>query len=105
MTEPVDKPGPDHRAETATTPNKAFWRTLLQVGPTAALALLVILPTVLQDILDNFGHQLPPGLYSALVAITAGLTLISAIIARVMANARVLEWTKKYLPFFAPAKQ
>lgn len=105
MTERVDLPGPDHRAAPATDPNKAFWRTALQVGPMAALSLLVILPQVLQEILDGFGDQLPPGLYSLLVATTAALTLIAAVAARVMANARVIEWTRKYAPFFAPTKK
>lgn len=106
MTEPVtDLPGPDHRAVPAASPNKAFWRTALQVGPTAALALLVILPQVLQDILDGFGEQLPPGLYGVLVSITAALTLVSAVAARVMANAKVIAWTREYAPFFAPTKK
>ena len=105
MTEPVDLPGPDHRAEPATDPNKAFWRTALQVGPAAALGLLVILPQVLQDILDNFGEQLPPGLYSLLAATVVTLTLVSSIAARIMANAKVIEWTRKYVPFFSPTKK
>jgi hypothetical protein len=104
MAEPIEIPGPDHRAEPATSPNKAFWRTVLQVGPTAAVALLLILPEVLQDILDNFGRELPPGMYSFLVATVAALTLVAGVIARIMANARVIEWTRKYLPFFAPSK-
>ncbi|QWY82780.1 hypothetical protein PP641_gp040 [Arthrobacter phage SilentRX] len=105
MTEPItDLPGPDHRAEPATAPNKAFWRTVLQVGPTSAVALLLILPEVLQDVLDHFGRDLPPDLYGFLVATVAALTLVAGIIARVMANAKVIEWTRKYLPFFAPSK-
>lgn len=107
MTEHIDTPGPDHRAEPATgaaAPNKAFWRTVLQVGPAAALALLVILPEVLQSIVDGFGRDLPPELYSALVAVTGALTLAAGIAAKVMANAKVIEWTRKYARFFAPQK-
>lgn len=110
MTEPhppVDLPGPDHRAETtgAAAPNKAFWRTALQVGPFAAVSLLLILPQVLQSILDGFGRELPPEVYGVLVSITATLTLVAAIAAKVMANPAVVEWTRKYVPFFAPQKQ
>jgi hypothetical protein len=107
MTEPIstDIPGPDHRAVVPTAPNKAFWRTALQVGPAAALGLLVILPGVLQSVLDGFGRQLPENLYGVLASITAGLTLASAIIAKVMANPAVIAWTAKYAPFFAPQKQ
>jgi hypothetical protein len=96
--------GPEHRAA-ATAPNKAFWRTALQVGPTAALALLVILPEVLQSIVDGFGRQLPPELYAVLVTITGSVTLVAAIVARVMANPKVIAWTAQYAPFFAPQKK
>ena len=107
MTEPIDIPGPDHRAEPtgAAAPTKAFWRTALQVGPTAAVSLLLILPAVLQDILDNFGRQLPPDIYAVLVAVTAGVTLAAAIAARIMAQPKVVEWFKAYVPFFAPQKK
>lgn len=111
MTEPflpaAETPGPDHRAAPtgAAAPNKAFWRTALQVGPAAALALLGILPGLLQSILDGFGRQLPEGLYGVLAAITAGVTLAAAIVAKVMAYPGVIDWFKKYAPFFAPQKQ
>jgi hypothetical protein len=105
MTEPIDIPGPDHRAVVVpTAPNKAFWRTALQVGPATAVSLLLILPSVLQDILDNFGRQLPPDIYAVLVSVTAGVTLVASIIARVMANPKVVEWTREHVPFFAPQK-
>lgn len=102
MTEPVDIPGPDHRAPV--TPN-AFWRTFLQVGPAAALSLLVILPQILQSILDGFGRELPPDVYAALVGITGGLTLTSAIIAKVMARPDVQAWLAHYAPFFSATKK
>lgn len=125
MTEPTDIPGPDHRAEgpehasitfinedgTPVVPTqqqypwKAFWRTILQVGPAAALGLLVILPQLLQEILDFYGHQLPGEIYTALVSVTAALTLVAGIAAKVMANARAIEWFRKYAPFFAPEKK
>lgn len=101
---PIEVPGPDHRAVLPTAPNKAFWRTALQVGPPAALALLVLLPGLLQSILDGFGRQLPEQVYGVLAGAVAALTLVSAIIAKVMAYPGVLEWTRKYAPFFAPQK-
>lgn len=83
----------------------AFWRTVLQVGPAAALALLLILPQVLKDILDTFGQDLPPGIYAVLAAITTALTLIAAITAKVMARPDVQAWLAKYLPLFAATKK
>lgn len=100
--EPIDLPGPDHRA--TTNPN-AFWRTMLQVGPPAALTLLVILPAVLQDVLDSFGESLPPGLYAVLVGITGTLTLVAGILAKVMARPDVQRWLADYVPFFAAEKK
>lgn len=107
MTEPIiDIPGPDHRAEPtgAADPNKAFWRTALQVGPAAAVSLLLVLPQLLQSIVDGFGRQLPPDLYAYLVSITAGVTLAASLAAKIMANQPVIDWFKKYAPFFAPQK-
>lgn len=86
-------------------PWKAFWRTILQVGPAAALALLVILPEILQDIVDGFGRDLPPDLYGWLVAVTGALTLTAGIVARVMANAKLIAFFRKYAPLFAPDKK
>lgn len=108
MTEPIiDAPGPDHRAEPtgASAPSKAFWRTALQVGPTAAISLLLILPEVLQSVVEGFGRQLPPDVYAVLVSITAGVTLLAAIAAHIMAKPKVVEWFKTYVPFFAPQKK
>lgn len=100
--EPIDLPGPDHRADPK--PN-AFWRTFLQVGPAAAVSLLLILPQVLQSIIDGFGRELPPELYAWLVSITAALTLAAAIVAKVMARPDVQEWLARYAPFFAATKK
>ena len=101
-TEPVDIPGPDHRAPV--TPN-AFWRTMLQVGPAAALSLLFILPEILQSIVDGFGRELPPEVYGVLVAITGGITLTASIVAKVMARPDVQAWLAKYLPLFSATRK
>lgn len=97
-----DVPGPDHRADDG-KPN-AFLRTIVQVGPAAAVFLLVVLPEVLQMVVDSFGESLPAGLYGALVAITAGITLIAGILAKVMALPSVQGWLAKYVPMFAATK-
>lgn len=94
--------GPDHRAEV--TPN-AFWRTFLQVGPAAALSLLLILPQVLQSIVDGFGRDLPPEIYAWLVGFTATITLLASIAAKVMARPDVQAWLEKYAPFFSATKK
>jgi hypothetical protein len=106
MTEPVDRPGPDHRAEpTTTAPDKAFWRTVLQVGPLALIALVGVLPEVIQITVEGFGAHLPENFRLQLLGYATALTALSATIARIMASARVLEWTRKYAPFFSPTKK
>lgn len=100
---PIPLNGPEHRA--VPVRSNAFWRTFLQVGIPAVLSLLVILPGVLQSILDGFGRQLPPDLYAVLVSITAGLTLAASILAKVMARPDVQLWLAKYAPFFAATKK
>lgn len=102
---PVDLPGPDHRAEPGTGAPNAFWRTLLQVGPAAAFGLLLILPQILQTVTDQFGQQLPPEVYAALLAITATVTLVAAIAAKVMSIPAVQVWIARYAPFFAATKK
>ena len=101
---PVDLPGPDHRA-TTTEPNKAFWRTALQVGPLAALALVGVLPEIIQITIDGFGQHLPEGFRVWLLGAAVMLTAASATIAKIMASRRVLEFTRKYFPFFSPTKK
>lgn len=106
MSEHIDTPGPDHRADpmAATDPNKAFWRTALQVGPPALLGLAVVLPEVIQITVDGFGQHLPEGFRLWLLGAAVTLTAASSTIAKIMANARVLEWTAKHAPFFSPKK-
>ena len=104
INEPVDLPGPDHRAGPPRKSN-AFWRTILQVGPATALGLLLILPEVLKSVTDAFGEQLPPELYAWLISITATLTLVSAVIAKIMAHPKVQAWLAEHAAFFAAFKK
>lgn len=107
MTEPIDLPGPDHRAEPtgAPEPSKAFWRTALQVGPAALISLVLILPAIIQDTVAQFGAHLPDGFRLWLLGFASVLTLLASWAARIMARPDVIEWFKKYAPFFAPQKK
>lgn len=96
----------DHEAIPATTqsthPWKTTMRTAFQVGIPAFVGLLLILPPILTDVVDTFGHQLPDGFTGWLVAAAATITATSALLARIAAMPRAIEWTRKYLPFLAP---
>jgi hypothetical protein len=83
-------------------PGRAAIRTAVQVGIPAFVGLLVILPPVIQTVLDGFGRHLPPELYGLLVTAAIVITSASATIARVAAIPGVIDWTRRYLSWLAP---
>jgi hypothetical protein len=105
---PLDRTdGPDHRAEPVNelTPAKAFWRTVLQVGPLALLALVGILPEIIQVTVEGFGQHLPENFRVLLLGIASAITLTAAWAARIMALPRVQDWFRTYAPFFSVTKK
>lgn len=97
----------DHLATTtqAANPGRATLRTAVQVGIPAFLGLLVILPLIIQEIVDGFGQHLPDGLRLWLAGLAAVITAMSAVLARISAIPGVIEWTRTYLSFLAPDKK
>lgn len=95
----------DHSADPTTQvqfPNRAALRTAVQTAIPAFVGLLLILPLIIQAVLDGFGRHLPPELYGWLALAATVITAASATIARISAIPGVIEWTRKYLPFLAP---
>ena len=93
----------DHAATTqAANPGRATIRTAVQTGIGAFVGLLVILPLVIQSVLDNVGEQFPEGLRIWLAGLALTITALSATITRVMAIPGVIDWTRTYLPWLAP---
>ena len=74
----------------------------MQTGIGAFVGLLVILPLVIQSVLDNIGEQFPEGLRIWLAGLALTITALSATLTRVMAIPGVIEWTRSYLPWLAP---
>lgn len=98
----------DPRAATSTQaafPNRAALRTAVTTGLSALLGLLVIVPMVIQAVLDGFGQHLPPGVYAWLAGAAIAITAASATLTRIAAIPGVIEWTRKYLPWLAPDKK
>jgi len=99
----------DHEALPATTQARFPWqaaiRTAFQVGIPAFVGLLLILPPIIQTVLDGFGQHLPPALYAWLAGAAVVITAASATLARLAALPGVIEWTRKYLPWLAPDKK
>jgi len=97
----------DHLAPAPTQakfPARAALRTAVQVGIPAFVGLLVIVPLILQTIVDGFGQHLPEGLRLWLLGAAAVITAASATLARIASTPGVIEWTRRYLPFLAPDK-
>lgn len=83
-------------------PARAAIRTAVQVGIPAFVGLLVILPLIIQAIVDGFGQHLPPELYGWLLGAAAVITAASATLARIAAIPGVIAWTRRFLPWLAP---
>lgn len=96
----------DHEATPTTTqaafPLRAALRTAVQVGLPAFIGLLLILPPIIQTVLDGFGRHLPPEMYAWLAGAAVVITAASATLARVAAIPGVIAWTRQYLPWLAP---
>lgn len=98
----------DHRAEVTTQaqyPWQAVIRTIVQVGIPAFLAFAALLPEIVKAILDQFGEQLPEGFRLWMLAVAAGVTGVAAVITRIMALPRAIDFARRYLPWLAPDKQ
>lgn len=66
-------------------PWRSTVRTAVQVAIPTLLALGVVVPQVVQVILDEVGEAMPPRLRLALLGISAGIVTAAAIVTRVMA--------------------
>lgn len=70
-------------------PWRSTLRTAVQVAIPTLLALGVVVPQVVQVILDEVGEAMPPRLRLALLGISAGIVTAAAIVTRVMAIPQV----------------
>lgn len=96
-----------HRAETSGDiwfKNQRVWRTALAVGIPAAIALVAILPEVIQAVLAEMGESLPAGLRLWLAGTAALITALAATISRVMAIPGVDAWLRRWTPFGSAPK-
>lgn len=97
----------DHRAELTTQaqfPGRAVIRTIVQVGIPAFLAFALLLPEIIEALLEQFGEQLPEGIRLWLLGLAALVTGVAAVITRIMALPRAIDFAHRYLPWLAPDK-
>lgn len=83
-------------------PWRATLRTAVQVGIPALLTLCLVLPVVVQIILEELGEALPPGVRAWLLAAAALITAIASVIARIMAIPAVDAWLDRLRLSSAP---
>lgn len=89
----------------AANPNRAAIRTALQTALAAFPGLLILVPAIIQEVVNGFGQQIPDGLRLWLLGAAALITTAAGVLARVMAIPGVIEWTRTYLPWLAPDKK
>ena len=82
---------------------RAVVRTVLQVGIPAFLTLALVVPQIVDAILEQVGEAAPSWLRSSLLAVAAGVTAAAAIITRVMAIPQVEAFlrSRKFLRWLA----
>lgn len=77
-------------------PWRATVRTIIQVGIPTVIALGLVVPEVVQIVLDEVGNAMPDQLRVILLAISAGVVALAAIIARVMAIPQVEDFLRRH---------
>ncbi len=83
-------------------PWRATLRTAFQVGIPALLTLCLVLPLVVDIVLDELGETLPAGVRAWLLAAAALITAIASAAARIMAIPAVDAWLDRLKLSSAP---
>lgn len=77
-------------------PWKAAIRTAVQVGIPAFLTIAVVVPLIVQILLEELGERMPDSVRLWLIAAAALITSAATILARVMAIPAVNAWLAKF---------
>lgn len=95
--EPNTTPAPSAPAQPTqvANPGRATLRTIVQVGVPAFVGLVLILPLILQAVVEELGAVLPPSVTAWLVGAAAAVTALAGAVARVMAIPGVNAWLSK----------
>ncbi len=77
-------------------PWKATIRTIVQVGIPALIALGVVIPQIIEVILQGFGETLPAEARIWLLGAGVAVTAVAGTLAKIMALPLVNEWLTKF---------
>ncbi len=80
-------------------PGTRTLRTALAVGIPAIISLVLVLPEILQILVDELGIHLPEQLRLWLLAAAAVITALAAAVTRIMAIPNVNDWLSRFTPF------
>ncbi|WP_427870530.1 hypothetical protein [Leucobacter luti] len=80
-------------------PAKRTLRTGLAVAIPAVIALVGVLPEILQIVVDELGGHLPDGIRLWLLGAAAVLTAVAMAVTRIMAIPIVNDWLSRHSPF------
>ncbi|WP_449280428.1 hypothetical protein [Leucobacter sp.] len=80
-------------------PGTRTLRTGLAVGLTAVIALVGVLPEILEILVDELGVHLPEQLRLWLLGAAAVVTALSMAVTRIMAIPLVNDWLSRWTPF------
>lgn len=80
-------------------PGRRTARTALAVGLSSLVGLVIVLPEILQIIVDEFGAQLPEHIRLWLLAAAGVITALAAAVTRIMAIPIVNDILSRFTPF------
>lgn len=95
----------NHAATQEANPARATWRTVFQVGVPALVGFVLILPELLQLVLNEVGEVLPEGFRLWLTGAVVVVTAFAGLLARLMANPALNDWLRRHFRALAPDHQ
>lgn len=85
-------------------PNRSMWRTMVQAAVPAFLSGVVLLPWIIDVILDGYGQDMPDPVRAWLIGFAAFITVTAGVVARIMSNPAVDLWIRQHIKKLAPSE-
>lgn len=82
-------------------PGRAVLRTLISLLP-AIISGVLLLPELVQIVVESYGETLPPSFRGVLLAVSGFIVTTTLVMTRIMASVKVNEWLRKNFKPAAP---